>query len=175
MISVRALRRRKHRPSDEWHLNEVFILINDEQKYLWRGRPGRCGARHSCPAASKHQSCQTVPPLATQGFVVHAEGARDRYAGQLPGGVPRDADLDRAPPVEESQAENSHEPTRQRERNGSYLRSPASQGTSSCLGTCCRHLIGSTRRPPASRCETKSPRAQPLPEQRTQSTISELR
>lgn len=32
-----ALRRRQPRPGDEWHLDEVFIKINGEQKYPWRG------------------------------------------------------------------------------------------------------------------------------------------
>ncbi|SOE08286.1 putative transposase [Streptomyces sp. 1222.2] len=31
-----ALRRRQPRPGDKWHLDEVFIKINGEQKYLWR-------------------------------------------------------------------------------------------------------------------------------------------
>jgi putative transposase len=31
-----ALRRRRPRPGDKWHLDEVFIKINGEQKYLWR-------------------------------------------------------------------------------------------------------------------------------------------
>ncbi len=31
-----ALRRRQTRPGDKWHLDEVFIKINCEQKYLWR-------------------------------------------------------------------------------------------------------------------------------------------
>jgi putative transposase len=30
------LRRRRPRPGDKWHLDEVFIKINGEQKYLWR-------------------------------------------------------------------------------------------------------------------------------------------
>ncbi|MEH0630581.1 IS6 family transposase [Streptomyces stelliscabiei] len=31
-----ALRRRQPWPGDTWHLGEVFITINGEQKYLWR-------------------------------------------------------------------------------------------------------------------------------------------
>jgi putative transposase len=31
-----ALRRRQPRPGDKWHLDEVFMKINGEQKYLWR-------------------------------------------------------------------------------------------------------------------------------------------
>ncbi|WP_413254376.1 IS6 family transposase [Streptomyces europaeiscabiei] len=31
-----ALRRRQPRPGDRWHLDEVFIEINGERRYLWR-------------------------------------------------------------------------------------------------------------------------------------------
>ncbi|MGW1848796.1 IS6 family transposase, partial [Streptomyces sp. NPDC001966] len=31
-----ALRRRRPRPGDKWHLGEVFIKISGELKYLWR-------------------------------------------------------------------------------------------------------------------------------------------
>jgi putative transposase len=31
-----GLRRRRPQPGDKWHLDEVFIKINGEQKYLWR-------------------------------------------------------------------------------------------------------------------------------------------
>ncbi|MER7490331.1 IS6 family transposase [Streptomyces sp. NPDC126497] len=31
-----ALRRRQPRPGDKWHLDEVFVRINGERKYLWR-------------------------------------------------------------------------------------------------------------------------------------------
>ncbi|MFF4590929.1 IS6 family transposase [Streptomyces sp. NPDC001388] len=33
---ARELRRRQPRAGDKWHLDEVFIKINSEQKYLWR-------------------------------------------------------------------------------------------------------------------------------------------
>jgi putative transposase len=31
-----SLRRCRPRPGDKWHLDEVFVKINGEQKYLWR-------------------------------------------------------------------------------------------------------------------------------------------
>jgi putative transposase len=33
---MNELRRRRPRPGDKWHLDEVFVRINGEQKYLWR-------------------------------------------------------------------------------------------------------------------------------------------
>lgn len=34
--SANALRRRRPRPGDKWHLDEVFLKINGETHYLWR-------------------------------------------------------------------------------------------------------------------------------------------
>jgi putative transposase len=31
-----GLRRRRHRPGDKWHLDEVFIKIRGKTHYLWR-------------------------------------------------------------------------------------------------------------------------------------------
>ncbi|WP_413252984.1 IS6 family transposase [Streptomyces brevispora] len=33
---ARELRRRRPRSCDKWHLDEVFIKVNGERKYLWR-------------------------------------------------------------------------------------------------------------------------------------------
>ncbi|GAA3594185.1 hypothetical protein GCM10022295_89510 [Streptomyces osmaniensis] len=33
---VNSLRRRRPRPGDKWHLDEVFVKINGVQRYLWR-------------------------------------------------------------------------------------------------------------------------------------------
>src|SRR5512135_3130879 len=33
---ARALRRRRPRAGDKWHLDEVFVTINGEGHYLWR-------------------------------------------------------------------------------------------------------------------------------------------
>jgi len=30
------LRRRRPRPGDKWHLDEVFLTINGDRQYLWR-------------------------------------------------------------------------------------------------------------------------------------------
>jgi hypothetical protein len=40
------LRRRRPRPGDKWHLDEVFVKINGTTHYLGRGRPARRRARH---------------------------------------------------------------------------------------------------------------------------------
>jgi putative transposase len=35
-VSANRLHRRRPRPGDKWHLDEVFLPINGERKYLWR-------------------------------------------------------------------------------------------------------------------------------------------
>jgi DDE domain len=94
------LRRRRPRPGDKWHVDEVFIRINGKHHYLWlavdqdgnvldvlvQSRPKRFGR-------------QEVLPAAPQGTAVCAARARHRHARQLPGRAPRTAVLGRASPV----------------------------------------------------------------------------
>jgi len=35
-VYANALRCRRPRPSDTWHLDEVFLAINEQRQYLWR-------------------------------------------------------------------------------------------------------------------------------------------
>src|SRR4029078_677771 len=35
-VYAAALRRRRPRPGDKWHLDEVFVRINGRLRYLWR-------------------------------------------------------------------------------------------------------------------------------------------
>jgi putative transposase len=114
-----ALRRRQPRPGDKSHLDEVFIKINGEQKYLWR---------------AVDQDGNVLDIL--------VQGRRDKVAARRffrrlmtkTGAVPRVIVTDKLrsygaahreimPSVEHrshkglnNRAENSHQPTRQRER-----------------------------------------------------------
>ena len=122
------LRRRRPRPGDKWHLDEVFVRINGRLRYLWRAvdqhgnvldvlvtvtpkrRPRPSGSSVSCSRA-----CEYVPrvlvtdKLASYG-VAHrelmpaVEHRRSRYLN--------------------NRAENSHQPTRQRERAMKRFKSP---------------------------------------------------
>jgi MFS family permease len=38
-LSTAQLKRRRPRPGDTWHLDEVFVTINGQRHYLWRGEP----------------------------------------------------------------------------------------------------------------------------------------
>jgi putative transposase len=57
------LRRRRPRPGDKWHLDEVFVKINGTTRYLWRAVDQHGNrARHPGAVAAKRQSSQAVLP-----------------------------------------------------------------------------------------------------------------
>ncbi|MGC9537584.1 IS6 family transposase [Streptomyces sp. UG1] len=114
-----ALRRRQPRPGDKWHLDEVFVTINRERKYLWRAvdqdgmvldilvqnRRDKTAARRFFRRLVKRT--RTVPRVVVTDKL-RSYGAAHREV---------------MPSVEHrshkglnNRAENSHQPTRQRER-----------------------------------------------------------
>jgi putative transposase len=114
-----SLRRRQPRPGDKWHLDEVFIKINGEQKYLWRAvdqdgmvldilvqdQRDKAAARRFFRRLLK--KTRTVPRVIVTDKL-RSYGAAHREV---------------MPSVEHrshnglnNRAENSHQPTRQRER-----------------------------------------------------------
>ncbi|KUN57773.1 transposase [Streptomyces canus] len=114
-----ALRRREPQAGDKWHLDEVFIKINGEQKYLWRAvdqygnvldilvqnRRDKSAARRFLRRLMK-KTCAVPRVIVTD--KLRSYGAAHREV---------------MPSVEHRQskylnnrAENSHQPTRQRER-----------------------------------------------------------
>lgn len=116
---ARELRHRQPRAGDKWHLDEVFIRINGEQKYLWRA-VDQDGMVLDILVQNRRDTA------AAKGFF--------RRLLKNTGTVPRVIVTDRLrsygaahhevmPSVEHRQskylnnrAENSHQPTRQRER-----------------------------------------------------------
>src|SRR6478735_4796965 len=66
-VYAAGLRRRRPRPGDKWHLDEVFLTINGRRQYLWRAvdqdgqRP-----RHPRPAQARRQGRQAVLPQTPQ-------------------------------------------------------------------------------------------------------------
>jgi transposase-like protein len=121
-----ALRRRRPRPGDKWHLDEVFIKINGEQKYLWR---------------AVDQDGNVLDILVQDRRDTAAAKRFFRRLMKKTGGVPRVVVTDKLrsygaahrevmPSVEHrshkglnNRAENSHQPTRQRERGMKGFRS----------------------------------------------------
>ena len=55
------LRRRRPRPGDKWHLDEVFVGINGRLRVpVARGRPARQRARRSRPVTPKRGGGQAI-------------------------------------------------------------------------------------------------------------------
>ncbi len=122
-----GLRRHRPRPGDKWHLDEVFIAINGMQRYLWRAGdqdgivldilvPSRRDK-----AAAKKFFRRLLKDLAYVPRVI----ITDKLASY--GAARREV----LPSVEHRQhkrlnnrAENSHQPTRERERRMRRFKSP---------------------------------------------------
>jgi putative transposase len=121
------LRRRRPRPGDKWHLDEVFLTINGERHYLWRAvdQDGNVldilVQRHRHKAAAKTffrkllKRCQYVPRVIVTDQL-KSYGAAKREL--LPGVEHRQHRY------LNNRAENSHQPTRQRERRMQGFKSP---------------------------------------------------
>jgi putative transposase len=121
------LRRCRPRPGDKWHLDEVFLTINGARQYLWRAVDQAANVldilvqpRRDKKAAKTFfrkllKGCQYVPRvLITDQLKSYGAAKREVL-----------------PSVEHRQhrylnnrAENSHQPTRQRERRMQGFKSP---------------------------------------------------
>jgi putative transposase len=122
-----ALRQRHPRPGDKWHLDEVFLTIHGERHYLWRAvdQDGHVldilvQRRRDRKAAKKFfrkllKGLRYVPRViitdklcsygpAKQEILPSVEHRQHRYLN--------------------NRAENSHQPTRQRERRMQGFKSP---------------------------------------------------
>ncbi|MEU8653605.1 IS6 family transposase [Streptomyces sp. NPDC048737] len=114
-----ALRRRRPRPGDKWHLDEVFIKINGRLQYLWRAinQDGSVldilGQKRRDKAAARRFFRRLLKKTGAVPRVIVTDKLRSYGA----------AHREVMPCVEHRQskylnnrAENSHQPTRQRER-----------------------------------------------------------
>jgi putative transposase len=122
-----ALRRRRPRPGDKWHLDEVFVKINEVRKYLWRAVDQDGNVLDILPqnrrdeAAARRFFRKPLKKTRSVPRVVVTDKLRSYGA----------AHRTRMPSVEHrshkglnNRAENSHQPTRQRERAMKDFRSP---------------------------------------------------
>ncbi|MFB7224337.1 IS6 family transposase [Streptomyces sp. NPDC056227] len=114
-----ALRRRRPRPGDKWHLDEVFIKINGELKYLWRAvdQDGNVLDILVQRRRDKAAARRFFRRLMTKTRAVPRVIVTDKLRSY--GAAHREA----MPSAEHrshkglnNRAENSHQPTRQRER-----------------------------------------------------------
>jgi putative transposase len=121
------LRRRRPEPGDKWHLDEVFLTMNGERHYLWRAvdQDGNIldilVQRRRDKHAAKKFFRKLLKGLAYVPWVLITDKLKSYGA----------AKWDLLPDVEHRQhrylnnrAENSHQPTRQRERRMQGFKSP---------------------------------------------------
>ena len=138
------LRHRRPRPGDKWHLDEVLITINKERHYLWRAvdQDGTVldilvQRRRNKQAAKKFfrkllKGCQYVPRVLITDKL-KSYGAAKREI--LPGVEHRQHRY------LNNRAENSHQPTRQRERRMQGFKSPGhAQRFLSAYGPIAQHF-----------------------------------
>jgi putative transposase len=124
-----ALRRRRPQAGDKWHLDEVFIKVNGVRQYLWRAvdqdgnvldilvqsrRDAKAAKRFMAKLMKKQRRVPRV--LVTDKCRSYGPAHRE-----LMGSVEH-----RSHKGLNNRAENSHQPTRQRERAMKYFRSPRS-------------------------------------------------
>ena len=114
-----ALRRRRARPGDKWHLDEVFITINGQRQYLWRSVDQHGNvldilvtSRRNTKAAARFfrkllKGLEYVPRVLITDKLASYGAARRR--------VLRSAEHCQSKYLN-NRAENSHQPTRARER-----------------------------------------------------------
>jgi putative transposase len=125
--NANQLRRRRPRPGDKWHLDEVFVTIKNERHYLWRAvdQDGQVldilvQRRRDKRAAKKffHKLLKglTYVPRVIVTDKLKSYGAAKREI--LPGVEHRQHRY------LNNRAENSHQPTRQRERRMQRFKSP---------------------------------------------------
>ncbi|MEU6523652.1 IS6 family transposase [Streptomyces sp. NPDC046924] len=118
-VYAHALRRRRPRPGDKWHLDEVFVKINGELTYLWRAVDQSGNAldilvqNRRDKAAARRFFRRLLNGIGSVPRVIVTDRLRSYSA----------AHREVMPSVEHrshkglnNRAENSHRPTRQRER-----------------------------------------------------------
>jgi putative transposase len=118
-VYANRLRRRRPRPGDKWHLDEVFLSINGERQYLWRAvdQDGnvldilvqRRRDKHAAKKCFRKllKGLTYVPRVIITDQLKSYEAAKREI---LPGVEHRQHRY------LNNRAENSHQPTRQRER-----------------------------------------------------------
>lgn len=121
------LRRRRARPGDKWHMDEVFLTINGKTHYLWRAVDQHGNvldilvqSRRNKRAAKKFfrkvlKGCQYVPRVLITDKLGSYEAAHKEVMPRVE---------HRHHKRLNNRAENSHQPTRQRERTMRCFKSP---------------------------------------------------
>jgi putative transposase len=169
------LRRRRPTSGDKWHLDEVFLTINGERHYLWRAVDQNGNIldilvqRRRDKHAAKTFFRKLLKGLAYVPRVLITDKLKSYGAakGEILPGVEH-----RQHRYLNNRAENSHQPTRQRERRMQGFKSPGqAQRFLAAYGLIAQHFRPRRHRLPAPayrqvmaqrfRCGTKSRGLQP--------------
>jgi putative transposase len=152
-VYANGLRRRRPRPGDKWHLDEVFLTIQGERHYLWRAvdQDGNVldilVQRRRDKKAAKTFFRKLLKGLTDVPRVIITDQLKSYGAAMR----------ELLPSVEHRQhrylnnrAENSHQPTRQRERRMQRFKSPShAQRFLSAYGPISQHFRPRRHRLPA--------------------------
>ncbi len=114
-----GLRRRRPRPGDKWHLDEVFVKINRQRHYLWRAvdQHGNVldvlvtSRRNTAAARRFFRRLLTGVQYLPRVLITDKMGSYQVAHRELMSSVAH-----RRSQYLNNRAENSHQPTRQRER-----------------------------------------------------------
>jgi transposase-like protein len=128
-LFAKELRRRRHRPTSQWHLDEMAVLISGRQFWLWRAVDDegevldllvqrRCDARAAARLMRKLLKKQGFAPALLVTDKLRSYGAAKT---QLRLSVRHEQGLRK-----NNRAENSHLPVRRRERKMQRFKSPGS-------------------------------------------------
>jgi putative transposase len=121
------VRHRRPKPGDKWHLDEVFLTIKGERHYLWRAvdQDGHVldirgqSPRNKKAAKNFFRKLLTRLTYVPQVIITDKLKSYDAAKRDIPPGVEH-----RQPRYLNNRAENSHQPTRQRERRMQGFKSP---------------------------------------------------
>ena len=126
-VYANQLRRRRPRPGDKWHLDEVFVKINGITGYLWRAVDQHGNvldvlvqSRRNAVAAKKFfrrllKGLRYVPRVLVTDKLASYQVAHRELVPSV---------QHRRSKYLNNRAENSHQPTRQRERAMKRFKSP---------------------------------------------------
>jgi putative transposase len=148
---AKEIRRRLLRPGDTWYMDEVFVTINGERHYLWRAMDQDGDVldilvqKHRNKRAAKRFFRKLLKGLRYAPRRIVTDKLRSYGAARKEVMTDVIHDNDK---WQNNQAENSHQPTRQRERQrrrfksaGQAQRFLSAHGPINNLFRCGRHLM----------------------------------
>jgi transposase-like protein len=126
-LFARELRRRRHRPTPQWHLDEMAVLIGGKRFWLWRAvddessRPAGAAAPRRRAAAKLMRKLLRKRGFAPETLVTDKLRSYGAAKTELGLSARHEQGLRK-----NNRAENSHLPVRRRERKMQRFKSPGS-------------------------------------------------